>query len=102
MAVPLIIKTALSMLFVFKSFIFVVAISLTWSSVTDPTFSLSGCAAPFLMLAYLANNTDAGGDFRIKEIVDNTPKVLKEGATKEEAEEIKKDVEAAGGKIEMK
>jgi large subunit ribosomal protein L7/L12 len=37
-----------------------------------------------------------------KEIVDNTPKVLKEGATKEEAEEIKKDVEAAGGKIEMK
>ena len=54
------------------------------------------------MLAYLANNTDAGGDFRIKEIVDNTPKVLKEGATKEEAEEIKKDVEAAGGKIEMK
>ena len=37
-----------------------------------------------------------------KEIVDNTPKVLKEGATKEECETIKKDVEAAGGKIEMK
>jgi large subunit ribosomal protein L7/L12 len=37
-----------------------------------------------------------------KEIVDNTPKILKEGATKEEAEEIKKDIEAAGGKIEMK
>ena len=37
-----------------------------------------------------------------KEIVDNTPKVLKEGATKEECEIIKKDIEAAGGKIEMK
>ena len=37
-----------------------------------------------------------------KEIVDNTPKVLKEGATKEECETIKKDIEAAGGKIEMK
>ena len=34
-----------------------------------------------------------------KEIVDNTPKVLKEGATKEECETIKKDVEAAGGKV---
>ena len=37
-----------------------------------------------------------------KEIVDNTPKVLKEGASKEECETIKKDIEAAGGKIELK
>ena len=37
-----------------------------------------------------------------KEIVDNTPKVLKEGTTKEDAENIKKDIEAAGGKVEFK
>ena len=37
-----------------------------------------------------------------KEIVHNTPKVLKEGASKEECQTIKKDIEAAGGKIELK
>jgi large subunit ribosomal protein L7/L12 len=37
-----------------------------------------------------------------KEIVDNTPKVLKEGASKEEGENIKKEIEAAGGKITVK
>jgi large subunit ribosomal protein L7/L12 len=37
-----------------------------------------------------------------KEIVDNTPKVLKEGASKEEGENIKKEIEAAGGKITIK
>lgn len=37
-----------------------------------------------------------------KEIVDNTPKVLKEGTTKEDAENIKKEIEAAGGKVEFK
>jgi large subunit ribosomal protein L7/L12 len=37
-----------------------------------------------------------------KEIVDNVPKVLKEGASKEEGESIKKDVEAAGGKVTIK
>jgi large subunit ribosomal protein L7/L12 len=37
-----------------------------------------------------------------KEIVDNTPKVLKEGASKEEGETIKKEIEAAGGKITVK
>ena len=37
-----------------------------------------------------------------KDIVDNVPKVLKEGATKEESENIKKEVEAAGGKVTIK
>jgi len=37
-----------------------------------------------------------------KDIVDNVPKILKEGATKEESENIKKDVEAAGGKVTIK
>jgi len=37
-----------------------------------------------------------------KDIVDNVPKVLKEGLSKEEAETIKKDVEAAGGTVTLK
>ena len=37
-----------------------------------------------------------------KELVDNPPKAIKEGATKEEAEEIKKKVEEAGATIELK
>jgi large subunit ribosomal protein L7/L12 len=37
-----------------------------------------------------------------KEIVDNVPKLLKEGATKEESESIKKEIETAGGKVTIK
>ena len=37
-----------------------------------------------------------------KDIVDNIPKVLKEGVSKEEAETVKKEIEAAGGKIVLK
>ena len=36
-----------------------------------------------------------------KELVDNPPKPLKEGCSKEEAEEIVKQIEAAGGKAEI-
>ena len=37
-----------------------------------------------------------------KDIVDNIPKLLKEGVTKEESEGIKKEIEAAGGKVTIK
>lgn len=37
-----------------------------------------------------------------KELVDAAPKPIKEGASKEEAEDIKKKVEEAGAKIELK
>lgn len=37
-----------------------------------------------------------------KDIVEGTPKVLKEGVSKEEAEDIKKKLEAAGAKVELK
>jgi len=37
-----------------------------------------------------------------KDIVDNVPKVLKEGATKEDVEAIKKEIEAAGVKVTLK
>ncbi len=37
-----------------------------------------------------------------KDIVDNVPKTLKEGSTKEEVETIKKELEAAGAKVVIK
>ena len=37
-----------------------------------------------------------------KTLVESAPKPIKEGVTKEEAEEIKKKIEAAGAKVEIK
>ena len=37
-----------------------------------------------------------------KELVDNAPKPVKEGASKEEAEEAKKQLEEAGASVELK
>ena len=37
-----------------------------------------------------------------KDLVDGAPKTLKEGATKDEAEALKKDLEAAGATVEIK
>ena len=37
-----------------------------------------------------------------KEVVDNAPKTLKEGVSKEEADQIKEKLEAAGSSLEVK
>jgi len=37
-----------------------------------------------------------------KDLVDGAPKAVKEGVTKEEAEDMKKKLEAAGAKVELK
>ena len=37
-----------------------------------------------------------------KELVESAPKALKEGVTKEEAEEIKAKIESAGGQVDVK
>ncbi|HEU0050582.1 MAG TPA: ribosomal protein L7/L12, partial [Patescibacteria group bacterium] len=37
-----------------------------------------------------------------KDMVDGAPKVVKEGATKAEADEIKKKLEEAGAKVTLK
>ena len=37
-----------------------------------------------------------------KDLVEGAPKPVKEGASKQEAEEIKKKLEAAGAKVELK
>ena len=42
------------------------------------------------------------GQKEAKDLVDGAPKTVKEGAPKEEAEEIKKKLEAAGAKVTLK
>ena len=37
-----------------------------------------------------------------KELVDSAPKAIKEGATKDEAEDIKAKIEEAGGQVDLK
>ena len=37
-----------------------------------------------------------------KDIVDNVPKLLKEGLSKEESEKVKKEIEELGGKVTIK
>jgi large subunit ribosomal protein L7/L12 len=37
-----------------------------------------------------------------KDLVESAPKAVKEGVKKEEAEEIKKKIEGAGGTVEVK
>ena len=37
-----------------------------------------------------------------KDLVEGAPQVVKEGASKEDAEKFKKDLEAAGAKVELK
>ena len=37
-----------------------------------------------------------------KDLVESAPKTVKEGVSKEEAEELKKKLEAAGAKVELK
>ena len=37
-----------------------------------------------------------------KDLVESAPKAVKEGATKEEAEELKKKLEAVGATVEVK
>ena len=42
------------------------------------------------------------GLIEAKEVVDNAPKTLKEGVSKEEADQIKEKLEAAGASVEVK
>lgn len=45
---------------------------------------------------------DGLGLAEAKALVESTPKAVKEGVSKEEAEELKKKLEAAGAKVEIK
>ncbi|GAB4285846.1 MAG: 50S ribosomal protein L7/L12 [Candidatus Dojkabacteria bacterium] len=50
----------------------------------------------------VAKNITGLGLKEAKDLVESLPKPLKEGVKKEEAEDIKKQIEEAGGKVEIK
>ena len=66
LAVPAIMLMAASRLAAFRSGIFVSAISLTWSFVILPTFSLLGTPEAFCRPAAFLIRTAAGGVFVMK------------------------------------
>ena len=50
----------------------------------------------------VARAVPGSGPKEAKEVVDNAPKVVKEGASKDEAEDIKTKLEAEGAKVTLK
>ena len=64
-AVPSTTFIALEILLVFKSGNLILAISSNWAVVIEPTLTLLGVEEPFLIFAAFANNTEAGGVFKM-------------------------------------
>ncbi|MFH1995584.1 MAG: 50S ribosomal protein L7/L12 [Candidatus Omnitrophota bacterium] len=66
------------------------------------TVMLTGAGAKKIQVIKELRTITSLGLKEAKDLVDSAPKPIKEGATKEEAEKIKKVIEAAGGTIEFK
>ena len=60
------------------------------------------CKYKKIAILKIVRNVTGLGLKESKDIVDNVPKTVKEGATKEESETIKKELEAAGAKVTIK
>ena len=63
---------------------------------------LSDAGAQKIAVIKVVKEALAMGLKEAKDLVDAAPKMLKEGMKKEEAEKLKKDIEAAGGKVTLK
>lgn len=63
---------------------------------------LTDAGANKIQVIKVVKDTTGKGLKEAKDMVDNLPATLKEGVKKEEAEELKKKVETAGGKAELK
>ena len=63
---------------------------------------LAECGAVKVKVIKVVREVTGLGLKEAKDLVDGAPKMLKEGATKEEAEEIKKKLEEAGAKVNLK
>ena len=61
----------------------------------------SGGASKLNVIKVVREVNPALGLKEAKDLVDGAPKTLKENVKKEEAEEIKKKIEAAGGQVEI-
>ncbi len=69
---------------------------------TDFTVTLVDAGATKIQVLKEVRAITGLGLKEAKDLVDNTPKTIKEGAKKEEAEEIKKKLEELGAKVELK
>lgn len=66
------------------------------------TVVLAGAGANKIQVIKELRTLTSLGLKEAKDLVDGAPKTVKEGATKEEAEKIKKTLEAVGAKVELK
>lgn len=69
---------------------------------TEFTISLVDAGAEKIKVIKEVRAVTSLGLKEAKELVDGAPKVVKEGISKEEAEKIKKQLESAGAKVEVK
>ncbi|MBK8506794.1 MAG: 50S ribosomal protein L7/L12 [Saprospiraceae bacterium] len=69
---------------------------------TEFTVTLSSAGAEKLKVVKEVKNLLGLGLKEAKDLVDAAPSVLKEGASKEEAESLKSALEAAGASVELK
>jgi large subunit ribosomal protein L7/L12 len=69
---------------------------------TDFTVTLISDGGAKIALMKIVKEALGLGLKEAKDLVDNLPAKLKEGAKKEEAEALKKQIEDAGGKVELK
>jgi large subunit ribosomal protein L7/L12 len=69
---------------------------------TSFTVELTSAGGQKIQVIKVLREVTALGLKEAKDLADAAPKSVKEGATKEEAEEIKKKLEAAGGTVTIK
>ncbi|MFO0702785.1 MAG: 50S ribosomal protein L7/L12 [Candidatus Andersenbacteria bacterium] len=69
---------------------------------TEFNVELKEAGAQKIQVIKVVREVTGKGLKEAKDLVDGAPKVIKENAKKEEAEEIKKKLEAAGAKAELK
>lgn len=69
---------------------------------TSFTVVLAGAGANKIQVIKELRTITSLGLKEAKDLVDGAPKTVKEGASKEEADKIKKQLETAGAKVELK
>jgi large subunit ribosomal protein L7/L12 len=69
---------------------------------TEFNVELKEAGAQKIQVIKVVREVTGKGLKEAKDLVDGAPKVIKENAKKDEAEEIKKKLEAAGAKVELK
>ena len=73
-------------------------------AISDATVDviLTGCGDKKIQVLKAVRELTGLGLKEAKEVVDSVPKTVKEGVSKEEAEEIKKALEAQGAQVDIK